>query len=230
MTLAANMLVGKFAEPWLLASLRSINWVDEIIIVANNMHPINQKQVMQFSIEYDNLVVLDYFKAYKDFRFDYARNLAKNVTDTDYILKIDADEVYYDSFKNAFYNIDRTVDYWRVYFYHFYFDDKHLQEIHSADVLFKNNKDWSWQKPVHEVMEGPDKHGVLDVYYAHYGYVKPQREVFNKWWLYAELDNNTEIYKDTDPDHILDEAKTKPFDGPYPEVFERFNFEYIVSR
>ena len=216
------MLVGPFDEPWLLYSLRSVAWANEIVIVDNNMHEDNSKRLQLFTNEHNNIIVVDYYKIYDKFRFDWARNLAKEVSTSDYILKIDADEVYYDSFKNAFAKINPNIDCFRGSFYHFYYSDRQLHSIQSAEILFKNDQSYHWENAVHEHIVGPTKFAVIPfVVFAHYGYVKPQRAIYNKWKLYSELGDEGAWTEDLDPDHVIDGHKTIYFGGELPEVFKR---------
>ncbi len=72
---------------------------------------------------------------------------------------------------------------------------------------------------VHERLVGLGSN-ILDsgLHYVHYGYAKPQREVFRRWLHYARLEGIEHVYKGVDPDHILDDRPLHPFTRDHPPV------------
>lgn len=208
-------------------AISSVKWLDEFIVVntgdENNSNLATLRRVSE-DIGKDIRIV----KYPKDqaFSFAKARNLAVDHTCSDYFLKIDADEVYYDSLATTVRDLDFGCDVYCVEFYHFMFDVFHYQDIYQKEVLFKNGLRWTGA--VHEVIAGDNlKTGYLPDRFCHFGYARPQAEVFRKWQLYAQLDGLVDAYKDQDPEHILDNRTDActTFQFIYPEAMA----DYVKS-
>ena len=219
MKISANMIIGEFNEPYLKYALNSIRWVDEIVIVNTANFDFRNIEIKRNKFKFIN-----YADYYKEFNFANARNLAKDNSTGDYILKIDADEVYYNSFEKTVRSLDFSKDIYELEFYHFLIDIFHYQYIESKEVLFKNNKLIKWQGEVHEQLVGLATRGKLHDKFCHLGYTKLQKEIFKKWIKYVKLDPKLpdDFYKGRKGDHILEDRIAKEFPYEYPEVMREF--------
>lgn len=80
-----------------------------------------------------------------------------------------------------------------------------------------------WEGPVHERLIGLGPNlAESGLHYVHYGYTKPQREVFRRWLHYARLEGIEHIYRNVDPDHILDDRPLYPFTHEHPPVIRDY--------
>jgi len=213
--ISANMIVGAKKEPFLYSSLRSIvNAVDEIVVVANENN--------------ENKTLLDVFPkvrvAYHPFKdFSTARNNCMAMSkDADFIFWVDADEVHFPQELKSFMknSIERGHDGAVAAFYHFIKDKKHYQSIDARMILFRNKPGIYWDRKVDEIVEGflPADIARTDYEYHHYGYTRPQREIWEAWMQREKILGTKEWYHDKDPETILDERKVKIYTGAYPNL------------
>ena len=171
--------------------------------------------------------------------FSYLRNLALYASnDADFIIKLDADEIVYEDFAEAFRAISKQMlvndlDFMQCWFFHMLNDLKtmHNQSPDGKDptyqrtFMFRNNIGHvKWIGPVHEYLAGlRATQGIaLDYFYLHLGYVKPPQEVFKRWQLYAELEGEAERYAGVDGNKILDGRLEFEFNHPLPKVLQKF--------
>jgi hypothetical protein len=222
MKISVNMIIGERFEPFLKYALKSAKWADEFIIVntGSENNP-NFETISEFEQYYKGrLEILDFSKLAKDFDFASARNMALEVSTGDYIFKIDADEVYYNSFGMTAKSLDGLADIYQVEFYHFMLDVFHYQYVEKKQVLFRNGK-FRWIGTTHEILEPIDGEQPtiknLQDKFCHLGYAQPQKTIFEKWQQYVEIEGRPDWYKGQDPDHILDDRKM---------VSQKFNYEY----
>lgn len=212
--IAANLIVGAKPEKFLTHCLRSITEaVDEIIIVAN---PDNK-----------NAEIMNVFPkvrvAYLPFKgFATARNNCLALSrDADYILRVDADEVHFTEQLKAVIQrmVDGNKDGAIAAFYHFIKDFRHYQSVDGRTILFRNKPGLVWQREVDEELDGllPADLVNTDYRYHHYGYCKPQKEVWENWMQREEILGTREWFHDKDPDTVLDERKLIEYKGPYPD-------------
>jgi len=217
--LAINLLIGPAPEPYLLNVLQSLSWVDEVVIVSSSKTVFWLKSKGKFP----NVKVVEYFDFFKEFNFSDARNLAKDFTTSDWILKVDADEIYPDDAEEKIRKIinDPVADCYSVEFWHFMRDIFNYQFIQPQEVLFRNIPRIRWGLGVHEGLQGVESRAAVPVRYFHLGYIKPQREVWERWKLYDKI-GGTKCAEVSDPDHILDDREVTPFTGEYPSALRDF--------
>ena len=231
------MLVGHFDEPYLKYALDSVKWVDQMVVVLNGNSIPNTVELLKWfedHPEIPSVKIIHYEKYYNNFNFAKARQLAKDATDADLILKIDADEVYYDSFQETvknlhiqkkfvdMYGAPEPIDVYVTQFYHMMGDIKHYQFIQQQETLFWNSPEIKWQCDVHEKLTKPGDivYCTIPDMFMHLGYIKPPEEVFRRWQLYAELEGIEGAYENTNPKTILDDRPRTPFTGEYPEALK----------
>ena len=215
------MLVGNFDEPYLYHALKSINWVDEVVIIYNNASKENIQRINDWRIGYNGqFTSADYYKVYREFNFADARNLAKEVSSSDYLLKIDADELYYNSFETTIRSLSFDMDMYLVYFYHLFYSMEHYRFIEPKEVLFANKPEIRWDYKVHERIIGVKSYDQLDDCFIHYGYLKSNEAILDKWRLYAKLEGEPDRYDNIDVTTIIDGVEVKPFNKSHPEALQ----------
>jgi len=225
MTIALNMIVGPYEEPFLHAAITStLDLVDELVFVdtAPENNP-NREELESFR-EY-NMKIIDMPRGEdKDFNFAMARELARTYTTMDWVLRLDADEVLHEKdIENLkrFTNDDRfnTIE---ISFYHFMVYPWLYQYIEPKGILMRTGS-FSWIKDVHEV---PRTTGRIrkehEIKYFHYGYCRGQEEVFKRWQLYVEIDGRPTWYQGVNPATILDDriSVCQNFKGEHPIVVQ----------
>lgn len=203
--ISANVLSGPFEEPFAEAMFESIKaLVDEIIVVDtapenNPNYAVNKKYATK-------LVYLPRGKD-KNFSFAEAREIARLESNYDWVLRIDQDEVLHE---NCIPRLKRITDseYWsniEVSFYHFMLFPWLYQYIEPKIVLMKTNS-FSWVGGVHETPQITGRIKIAhDIKYHHYGYLRGQKEVFDRWKLYTDIDNKPNWYDGVNPRTILDD-------------------------
>ena len=92
----------------------------------------------------------------------------------------------------------------------------------------------TWQGQVHEFLFFPPEVRCgrriqdTDIQYAHYGYVKPQYDVFRRWKLYSELEGKPNHYEQEfgqtgiTPNTILNDRTGMMFMAEHPEVIKDY--------
>ncbi len=223
--IAINMIIGEFDEPFLKYVMAAAQWVDEIVAVDTSKDQRNFKLFKDLLGNISKCQIINYWDYEADFSFEKARNLAKKMTTPGgYIWKLDADEVYYNSFEQTVRGLDFDKDIYEVEFYHFMLDIFHYQYIETKEVLFKNDPAIQWTKGTHEGLIGGTSRGKLQDKFCHLGYVKSQKEVFKRWQKYVEIEGRPEWYDGQDPEHILDDRAEvcREFDYEYPEALREY--------
>jgi len=224
MKISVNMIIGDREEPYLKYALESVKWADEFIIVDTSHKPNKNHEIIFefFADDTKNYFIAEYFEEHEKFDFATARNMALENSEGDFILKIDADEVYYDSFENTVRGL-KEGDIFQVEFYHFMLDVFHYQYVEKKQVLFRRDC-FKWSGTTHEILEFiPSEQRTyplivnLQDKFCHLGYAQPQNVIFDKWKQYVEIEGRPEWYDGQDPDHILDDRKM---------VSQKFNYEY----
>lgn len=218
------MYVIKNEEEYLPYSIQSIYpVVDEIVVVDNG----STDRTVEIARKFDKVRL--YFSQARD--FSVLRNLALQKSSGEWLMKIDADEVFFEDLLEAMPRLvaDPEADGYYCWFYHLMRDYHLIQNTSDYDenyrriFLVRRTPRLRWVKPVHEELEGIGER-IKDsrLHYVHYGYVKPQREVFRRWLLYGELEGDISRYEGVDPDTILDRRPVFPFTRPHPGVIREY--------
>jgi len=236
MKISVNMILGNRPEPYLEYALKSVLWADEFIIVNSGDHKSDNIERAKKILKDKAFVVMDYCILGKDFDFASARNMALEASTGDFILKVDADEVYYNSFENTVRHLGFNADIYQVEFYHFMLDVFHYQYIEKKQVLFKRDK-FRWSGKTHEILEPIDMATIMIIKlqdkFCHFGYAQSQEKIFDKWQQYVNIEGRSEWYKGQDPKHILDDraSVSKEFEYEYPEAIrdEIINFPHVIK-
>jgi len=238
------MIIGKWEEPFLQAAVESsVGLCDEFIFIdtAPGNNP-NRKFLNIFQnrmnyvfedLTFDKLApkdppivkIIDMPRGEdKDFSFAEARELARTNTESEWVLRLDADEVLHEkditSLKTA--TEDNRFDVIEVAFYHFMVYPWLYQYIEPKTILLRTNN-FSWINGVHEVPNFSGRVRKLhEIKYYHYGYCRGQEEVFKRWQLYAEIDGRPPWYKGQNPATILEGRISicQNFQGEHPKVVQ----------
>lgn len=244
MSICLNMIIGKWEEPFLQAAVESsVGLCDEFIFIdtAPGNNP-NRKFLNIFQnrmnyvfedLTFDKLApkdppivkIIDMPRGEdKDFSFAEARELARTNTESEWILRLDADEVLHEkditSLKTA--TEDNRFDVIEVAFYHFMVYPWLYQYIEPKAILLRTNN-FSWINGVHEVPNFSGRTRKLhEIKYYHMGYCRGQAEVMKRWQLYVDIDGRPDWYKGTNPDTILEDriSVCQNFTSSFPKVLE----------
>lgn len=220
--IAANYIIGQRPEIYLKYSLQSIKWVDECIVVNTGNDDNPNMQIVREEMPKAKIIKFDGV-----FNFSNARNVALSNTSSDWVLWVDADEVHFNNFEKIVRDLIylNFADAYQFGFFHFLLDMFHYQSIDLRCNLFRREGK-HWTGDVHEHVEP-----LFSVYnheyrYHHYGYTKPQSEIYENWRLYWSL-NEPEKWKldeKRDPNNIISDRVTvaHQYIGLYPEVIQSY--------
>lgn len=216
------MIIGQKIEPYLKYALLSTKWVDEQVIVntGNKDNP-NLSVIKEFA---PNAKIIQFSG---EFNFSAARNLALDNSTKQWILWQDADEVHFDLFEGLVRDLITTPhgDGIRCAFYHFILDHFHYQSIDPRVIIFKREGK-KWHGNVHEQVEPFHSVFTAQYRYHHYGYTKPQKEIYENWKLYWSLtpDEKWKCDEYRNPDDIISDrvSVAHKYQGEYPEVIQSF--------
>ncbi len=219
--------VVKNEQEFLPYSLRAIApAVDEVVVVDNSSTDRTVEIARSFpQVKLATCPVRD---------FSVMRNLSISLATGDWLLLVDADEVYYPDLALFLPELlaNPRADAYTAWMFHFMRgfwqtqNDFDHEPIYRRMFLFRNRPGVHFQGAVHETPRGFG-HQVLDsgLMLAHYGYAKPQRDVFRRWQFYAELEGRPDIYRNLDADHVLDDRPVHRFTREHPPVIR----EYVAA-
>ena len=233
MTIALNMIVGPFEEVFMPYAIGStVDLVNEMIFIdtspGNNPNRDYLDTLIHVYNAKDNEIVkiIDMPRGEdKDFSFAEARELARVNTESEWVLRLDADEILHEDtigwLKDFTYKPSRYSSV-EVSFYHHMVYPWLFQYIEPKEILFKRDC-FHWEKGVHELpyVTGPKK-VKHELKFHHMGYCRGQEEVFKRWQLYVDIDGKPEWYSGTNPATILDDriSVCQNFSGKFPKVLE----------
>lgn len=229
--IGAQVLFGDLPEPFLEAALRSVGWVDYVVAV--NTAPGTQggyqnMQAVDRVVPQEKLTMCAMDGALD---FAAARNAAlAEVPDGDFVLILDADDVHYPEAQDIIgYYLAQGADSITAAFYHFVCYRDAYQDVYPREIVFRKNPDTQFAGRVHEQLITRCHRPVVAEYrYCHYGYLKAQRDVFDRWVRYSEIEGDPNHYAGQDPDHIIEDrvSVAKRFTLPAPpaaaEVLEGY--------
>lgn len=217
MTIALNMIIGKWEEPFLQAAFAStLDLCDEWVFIdtapGNNPNRGTLEDIAWHINYQDNpkwVRIIDMPRGEdKDFSFAAARELARVNTESEWVLRLDADEVLHEKdipILKELTGVPTGFQAIEVAFYHFMVYPWLYQYIEPKTILIKKDA-FSWVNGVHEVptIKGKIKR-IHDIKYFHYGYCRGQEEVFKRWQLYVDIDGRPTWYSGVNPSTILDD-------------------------
>lgn len=221
------MITGKFEEPFIKAAVdSSLDLVSEMVFVDTAPGDNPSRPYLDFLQESCKMPVkiIDLpRKEDKDFSFAAARELARVNTDSDWVLRLDADEVLHENetrfLKNTLMEYGAFYNAFQLAFYHHMVYPKYYQYVETKTILLKKDS-FHWEGGVHErqVIKGKT-YNMPNIKFHHYGYCRGQAEVFKRWQLYVEIDGKPDWYKGRDPNNIITDRLSVciPFEGTHPK-------------
>lgn len=221
MSVALNMIIGQKEEKYLKFALESTKWLDEHVIVNTGDSDNPNLAIIEEILPKANIIHMQ-----DEFTFSKARNLALNNTYSPWILWQDADEVHFDMFRSLVLEYSSThYDAVVFGFYHFILDMFHYQSIDLRPNMFRKDGK-RWVGDVHEQVEPLVNVIHNDYRYHHYGYTKPQKDIYDNWKLYWSLnpDERWKCEQKRNPNDIISDRVTvaKEYFGQYPEVMQEY--------
>lgn len=204
MNICLNMIVGSTNEQYLKFALDNVSDIVNIAVINDNgCNPSNKNRIMESRFSKEDRVV--YFES--DFLdFSDARNqcLCYTPDDTDWVLKLDADEVVYpDRISRLVEGLSSVTheDVIRVPFWHL-LSWRTYQEFTHTNQFFRYHPSLCWRGRVHETLLLGSPYHVVDdsLAHVHYSYVLSQPEIYAKWVRYSQLEG--------DPDHYIRKGTT----------------------
>lgn len=238
MTVALNMIIGPYEEPFLQAAIASCyDLCDAFIFVdtapGNNPNRTLLEEFKEMSNantaiwgdSFKRVTIIDMPRGEdKDFSFSAARELARINTDSEWVLRLDADEVLHEKDIDQLRALTKEEKYnaIEVAFYHFMVYPWLYQYIEPKSILMRTNT-FSWINGVHEVPKLTGRaFKAHDIKYFHYGYCRGQEEVFKRWQLYVEIDGRPNWYHGVNPSTIISDriSVCQNFKGEHPKVVQ----------
>jgi len=235
LAITLNMIIGPYNEPFLKPAIASC-WklCDEFVFIdtapGNNPNRVILETFKELEDEDTaitgegkRVVIIDMPRGEdKDFSFAEARELARVNTTSEWVLRLDADEVLHEKDVNRLRILtnDERFNNIEVAFYHFMVYPWLYQYIEPKTILMRTNS-FSWVNGVHEVPRLTGKTYLAhDIKYFHYGYCRGQEEVFKRWQLYVEIDGRPTWYHGVNPYTILNDriSVCQNFRGEHPAV------------
>ncbi|WP_135548948.1 glycosyltransferase family 2 protein [Paenibacillus cymbidii] len=219
------MYIVKNEETFLPYSIRSIyDAVDEIIVVDNGST--DHTAEIARSFRKAKVIPCD---AYGDFAM--LRNVALDHAQGEWVMKLDADEVFYPDLASRMEVLTQApgVDAYTCWFYHLIPDYWHMQNTSDHDALYhrvfliRKHNGLRWKNPVHESLEGIGG-SIHDsgLHYVHYGYTKGVHQVAEKFSFYARLEGIPDPMEHISPEDIFNGRIIHPFRKPHPPVIQAF--------
>lgn len=218
------LYVVKNEEEYLPFSIRSVyDAVREIVVVDNGSTDHTVESINGFSK----------VKLYSsdETSFSSLRNFALSKITGDWVLVVDADEVFYDDLKERLPELvsDGTVDAYTCWFYQLMRSYYYMQNRSDRDPVFKkihlvrNVPGLHYEGAVHErPITGP-KIKDSGIQYVHYGYTKPPAQILAKFKLYDQLlGRPAGSLEQMDPEDLLRCRPLWPFRKEHPEAIRDY--------
>lgn len=235
--IALNMLVsGQQPEPYLKYALLSAQAICDELILINTEPEGKPNKNIEAITEFEDEITADLtilqlpIKDESEFNFGDARQFALEHTPHEYVLRLDADEVLHDQFIDFVATIKKELAGGATImagFDHFMIDMHHVQQLDDAKLVIFPTKKSHWSGATHEgVIVEEDVvriHADMPAF-AHYGYCKPQKDVYQRWQRYVEMEGRPEWYKGQNPDTIVEDRKkvAVPFTGSHPSFIAEY--------
>jgi glycosyltransferase involved in cell wall biosynthesis len=228
--IGAQLIVGDLPEPFLEAALRSVEWVDYVVVVpvlidagvgaGDPLGLLQNLQIIRDTVPADKLRI-DQERSAGEPDFAAARNAAlAQVPDGDHVLILDADDVHYPEWEGiCHYYLLNGADSITAAFYHFVVYRDAVQAVFPREIVFRKTAETQFVGRVHEQLSTPRRQPVdADYRYCHFGYLRPQANVFERWRRYSVIEGEPNHYAGQDPEHIIDDrvSVATRFDLDYP--------------
>lgn len=247
MQVVALLLVGARPEPYLAALLASLNGaIDRLVVNDNSGLPggLNRRVIETSQLFHEGRV--DIVEAPFE-GFARARNLcldairaADNPDPLTWVLMVDADEVHGPLLANLTRRVlpslapaVSAVDGYVVQFMQT--NDFFISLDRRHNLLYKLNPDLHYEREVHERLKGISGRDICLPYtYYHYGYVRPNQQILEKWVQYNRLGDTTydaQSFPDqASPSMFLDQAPIcMPFRWRQPPALKILDITQLAN-
>lgn len=236
--IAVQMLCGQNEEPFLRYAMESVGWANYFTVCNTDKDSywgkINDQIVRDTAKRLGVELRMVYIVPNEDgvFSFADARNRCLDVTDEgDFVFIVDADDVHYPQWEQELKQLlyEERADSVTAHYYHLtlYKDVFHFSA--PREIVYKNYPGTQWAKGVHEQLLNAKKWPIVSHYhYVHYGYIKPQTQVFERWKFYSDIEGDYDHYKGQDPNNIISDriSVCKPLPVPHPPHIQDFLESY----
>jgi hypothetical protein len=235
LVIGAQVIIGDLEEPFLEAALKSVAWVDYVVVITTacaSGEGMRNRVICRETVPVGKL----FMEAMPgDFCQDFAaaRNLAlTRVPDGDFVLILDADEVHYPEWKDICgYYLAKGADSITAAFYHFVVYRDAVQAVFPREIVFRKTPETQFVGRVHERLHTPRRNPVeADYRYCHFGYLRGQANVFERWRRYSVIEGEPHHYDGQSPEHIIDDrvSVATRFTLDYPPAVQNVIERYPV--
>ncbi len=220
--IAAQVIIGDLPEPFLEGALRSVDWVDYYTVVSTECasdEGLRNRDIVRSTVP-DGKLRMEALAGSSCQDFAAARNKALElVDDGDFVLILDADEVHYAAWKDICgYYLANGADSITAAFYHFVVYRDAVQAVYPREIVFRKYPDTQFVGSVHEQLHTMRRNPVVaDYRYCHFGYLRSQPNVFERWRRYSVIEGDPNHYDGQSPEHIIDDRVS---------VATRFTLDY----
>lgn len=230
--IALNMIVGPFREVFLSSALLSAApLVDEVVIIDTFPQDNPNRAFLEMSKAFlPNMKIVEYDRPdINTFDYSAARNLARDNTESEWILRLDADEVLNPCLASRLieYSTWSGVDAVAVKFWHHMIHPDYYVETNDVKRILLRKNQLTWFKPVHEHAH-IESEAIYNDYeedsrYNHYGYVRGPEEVYSRWKIYDSLGGLDHDITKTDPKLCINNqySKLMPYRHSHPMAARR---------
>lgn len=210
--IGTQTLIGQNEEPFLEAALRSVPWVDYFVVVNTAPDSVfgkqNQATVEKVAAELGIELRFKNFIPDPDglFSFGEARNMALSMSDPDdYVFIVDSDDVHFPEWELQVKTyIEQGYDSITAHYFHLMVFKDVYQAVYPREIIYRNYDGTQWTQGVHEQLVNKKDWSVVSTYhYMHYGYIKPQEQVFRRWKFYSDIVGDVHHYDGQDPKNIV---------------------------
>ena len=194
--IACALCVGDTYEPYLEATLASIERVVDLLVVNNNAAQprtanIATIEASTFAAQSRLLVIERPFVDFATMRNDAFAPLRERLTPRDWVLWMDADEVHGGQLLEVKRVLDQAsadVAHVDAYTYHFYGTFRWFTDIARRMCAYRYSPELHWVNRVHERLHGLRGRAIVLPYvYHHYGNVRLPADFAARYRKYNEL-------------------------------------------
>lgn len=222
--ISLNMIVGPFDEPFIEEAILSVSPIINEAIVIDTAPGVNHNIEKILHIPKVRVIELPRPEYDRDFDFSLARNTARENSSSEWILRLDADEVLHEDYLPHLEDFAKTTKEHviEIKFWHHVLHPDLYQELKDDIKIFMMRREkFRWFKKVHEYIEVEgDYRREHNIKLNHYGYLRGQPEVFKRWLLYKELGGMPIDLTNVNPDTFLSEMRDvlKDYPGVHPSI------------
>jgi hypothetical protein len=226
--LIANMLVKLSCDDDRIlfkAAVESITGVYDHILILTDLEKsmVELYDILKFS-ESNSRIFYTSPNFIEENGFAAARNiLLEKVAVGDHVLWVDSDECHYPENLMEIKKILPGYDDVKTHFIHFTLSSMFYEKMEARINIFRKTEGTRWEGKVHEGIVHGSKPRILfnsDYLYGHFGYIRDQKVVGDRWKQYLALEgNNPNRIDDEYPDQqVLNHRKDEllPYFGEYP--------------